>query len=489
MTMSIHKNYGILHQIVGPVIDVKFDEDVPSIFTMLLVDDVRFSDKIALEVVSHTSDNVVRCIALNKTEGLFRGLKVLDTKKSITVPVGTSVLGRILNVVGDPLDGKDPVDSKERASIYNTPPSFTDRSTQPEILETGIKVIDFLAPYAKGGKIGLFGGAGTGKTVLIMELINNIAKNSGGYTVFTGVGERTREGNDLYKEMIESGLIDLDNLENSKLCLVYGQMNEPPGARLRVALSGLTIAEHFRDMDNGKDVLFFIDNIFRFVQAGAEVSALLGRMPSALGYQPTLDSEMGKMQERIASRKNGGSITSIQAVYVPADDLTDPAPSAVFNHLDGNTVLDRKLASQGIYPAINPLESQSKLLKPEIVGQEHYDLAMSVKSTLQKYLLLQDMIAILGIDELNEEDKLIVFRSRKIQKFLSQPLNVAENFTGMQGKYVKVQDTISAFKKILAGELDDVPEDMFYMVGEISEVLDKYNEYLKNNTKKDNSQT
>lgn len=486
--MSINKNFGEIVQITGPVIDVQFKNYVPAILNKLIVEDSRFNGKVAMEIVAHMSDNIVRCIALNSTEGLSRYLKVRDTLKSIEVPVGKSVLGRILNVVGEPIDDMGPIKADEFSSIYKEPPSITDRKTELSILETGIKVIDFLAPYPKGGKIGLFGGAGTGKTVLIMELINNIAKTSGGYTVFTGVGERSREGNDLFREMIDSKLIDLENLENSKLCLVYGQMNEPPGARFRVALSGLTIAEHFRDMNGGKDVLFFVDNIFRFTQAGAEVSALLGRTPSALGYQPTLENEMGKLQERITATKNGGSITSIQAVYMPADDPTDPAPMSVFAHLDGVIVLNRKLPEKGIYPAVDPLESHSKLLEVEIVGPDHYDLAKKTIKILQKYKELQDVIAILGIDELSEEDKLTVYRSRRIQKFLSQPLNVAEAFTGIKGRYVSIKDTVNGFKKILSGELDHIPEDMFYMVGGIDEVLIKYQEYQQNQNKKNHTQ-
>ncbi|MFO1129811.1 MAG: F0F1 ATP synthase subunit beta [Rickettsiales bacterium] len=471
----LNKNIGFIYKVAGSVVDVQFQNYTPEIYNLLLLKDEKFDDKLSLEVVSHLGDNIVRCIALNKTDGLARGMKVLDTGDKIKIPADKSVLGRILNVVGDPIDNRGDINAKHYVSLYNEPPKLTDRSTKIEILATGIKVIDLLAPYPKGGKIGLFGGAGTGKTVIIMELINNIAKQHGGYTVFTGVGERTREGNDLYHEMIESKLIDLENLENSKLCLVYGQMNEPPGARAKVALTGLSIAESFRDLEGGgNNVLLFIDNIFRFTQAGAEVSTVLGRTPSALGYQPTLESEMGKLQERITSTTNG-SITSIQAVYVPADDLTDPAPAATFAHLDATIVLSRLLSSKGLYPAIDPLNSYSNLLKSEIVGEDHYQVAMQVKQILQKYQDLQDVIAILGIDELSEEDKIIVFRARKIEKFLTQPFNVAEIFTSLQGKLVSIEDTILGFKRILSGELDYIPENYFYMMGNIEDVLKKYN--------------
>jgi F-type H+-transporting ATPase subunit beta len=409
---------------------------------------------------------------MDSTEGLERGMDVVDTGSPIRVPVGKATLGRILNVIGDPIDDRGPVKSKELKPIHAEPPHFLDQSTDKKILVTGIKVIDLLAPYAKGGKIGLFGGAGVGKTVLIMELINNVAKAHGGYTVFAGVGERTREGNDLYHEMIDSGVINLDDSEKSKVSLVYGQMNEPPGARARVALTGLTIAEDFRDMDGGQDVLFFVDNLFRFTQAGSEVSALLGRIPSAVGYQPTLSTDMGAMQERITSTKHG-SITSVQAIYVPADDLTDPAPATSFAHLDATTVLSRQIAELGIYPAVDPLDSNSQMLDRNVVGDEHYNVAREVQKLLQTYKSLQDIIAILGMDELSEEDKLIVARARKIQRFLSQPFHVAEVFTGAPGKFVDIKDTIAGFKGIVQGKYDDLPEAAFYMVGTIDEAIEK----------------
>ncbi|CAN7974592.1 unnamed protein product, partial [Ixodes persulcatus] len=427
--------------------------------------------KVVLEVAQHLGENVVRAIAMDSTDGLQRGVAVVDTGDMISVPVGRATLGRILNVIGEPVDGIGDLNVQERRPIHRAAPSIEDQATASEMLVTGIKVIDLLVPYAKGGKIGLFGGAGVGKTVLIMELINNVAKAHGGFSVFAGVGERTREGNDLYHEMVDSKVIDLAKLENSKVALVYGQMNEPPGARARIALSGLTIAEHFRDAE-GQDVLFFIDNIFRFTQAGSEVSALLGRIPSAVGYQPTLATEMGALQERITSTKKG-SITSVQAIYVPADDLTDPAPAASFAHLDATTVLNRQIAELGIYPAVDPLDSSSQMMTPEIVGAEHYKVARDVQKILQTYKSLQDIIAILGMDELSEEDKLIVNRARKIQRFLSQPFQVAEVFTGTPGKLVSLEDTIRGFKGLVAGEYDNLPEAAFYMVGSIDEAVDK----------------
>jgi len=425
-----------------------------------------------LKVAQHIGDNTVRCIAMDSTDGLTRGAEATDTGEPIQIPVGISTLGRIMNVIGEPVDEKGPIISKTYSSIYRQPPSFEDQSTERSILTTGIKVVDLLAPYAKGGKIGLFGGAGVGKTVIIMELINNVAKAHGGYTAFAGVGERTREGNDLYHEMIASGVINPDKLEESKVSLVYGQMNEPPGARAKVALTGLTIAESFRDLDGGQDVLFFIDNIFRFTQAGSEVSATLGRIPSAVGYQPTLATDMGLLQERITSTKHG-SITSVQAIYVPADDLTDPAPAASFTHLDATTVLSRQIAELGIYPAVDPLDSTSQMLDPEIVGDKHYNIAREVQRILQTYKSLQDIIAILGMDELSEEDKLIVSRARKIQRFLSQPFHVAEVFTGMPGKFVDLEDTIAGFQGLIEGKYDYMPEAAFYMVRTIEEAIEK----------------
>lgn len=461
---------GHISQVMGAVVDVKFDnvEELPNILNALECD--NHGRKLVLEVAQHLGENVVRTIAMDTTDGLVRGLEVVNSGRPIEVPVGPELLGRIVNVIGEPVDGRGPVKSKIEFPIHRPAPAFVDQSTETEVLTTGIKVIDLLEPYAKGGKIGLFGGAGVGKTVLIMELINNIAKGHGGYSVFAGVGERTREGNDLYHEMIESGVIDL-NGDKSKTVLVYGQMNEPPGARARVALSGLTQAEYFRDEEH-QDVLFFVDNIFRFTQAGSEVSALLGRIPSAVGYQPTLGTDMGAMQERITSTKNG-SITSVQAVYVPADDLTDPAPATTFAHLDATTVLSRKISELGIYPAVDPLDSTSRILDPTIVGDEHYAVARQVQEILQKYNSLQDIIAILGMDELSEEDKLTVSRARKIQKFLSQPFHVAEVFTGTPGVFVKLEDTIKGFKGILDGKYDNIPEQAFYMVGTIEEVLEK----------------
>ncbi|AFO88298.1 F0F1 ATP synthase subunit beta [Phaeobacter inhibens] len=460
---------GKVTQIIGAVVDVQFDGHLPAILNALTTD--NNGKTLVLEVAQHLGENTVRTIAMDATEGLVRGQAVADTDAPISIPVGNATLGRILNVVGEPVDEQGPVVAAETRAIHQPAPEFSDQSTESEVLVTGIKVIDLLAPYAKGGKIGLFGGAGVGKTVLIMELINNIAKVHSGFSVFAGVGERTREGNDLYHEMIESNVIKPDNLEESQVALVYGQMNEPPGARARVALTGLTLAEQFRDQ-SGTDVLFFVDNIFRFTQAGSEVSALLGRIPSAVGYQPTLATDMGAMQERITSTKNG-SITSIQAVYVPADDLTDPAPATTFAHLDATTVLNRSISELGIYPAVDPLDSTSRLMDPSIVGEEHYAVASDVQQILQRYKSLQDIIAILGMDELSEEDKLTVTRARKIQRFLSQPFDVAKVFTGADGKQVPLEDTIKSFKAVVAGEYDHLPEGAFYMVGGIDEVIAK----------------
>ncbi|AHD08657.1 F0F1 ATP synthase subunit beta [Phaeobacter gallaeciensis] len=460
---------GKVTQIIGAVVDVQFDDHLPAILNALTTD--NNGKTLVLEVAQHLGENTVRTIAMDATEGLVRGQAVADTDAPISIPVGNATLGRILNVVGEPVDEQGPVVAAETRAIHQPAPEFSDQSTESEVLVTGIKVIDLLAPYAKGGKIGLFGGAGVGKTVLIMELINNIAKVHSGFSVFAGVGERTREGNDLYHEMIESNVIKPDNLEESQVALVYGQMNEPPGARARVALTGLTLAEQFRDQ-SGTDVLFFVDNIFRFTQAGSEVSALLGRIPSAVGYQPTLATDMGAMQERITSTKNG-SITSIQAVYVPADDLTDPAPATTFAHLDATTVLNRSISELGIYPAVDPLDSTSRLMDPSIVGEEHYAVASDVQQILQRYKSLQDIIAILGMDELSEEDKLTVTRARKIQRFLSQPFDVAKVFTGADGKQVPLEDTIASFKAVVAGEYDHLPEGAFYMVGGIDEVIAK----------------
>ncbi len=467
--MAKAKATGKVTQVIGAVVDVHFTGELPNILNA--VDTTNNGKKLVMEVSQHLGENTVRCIAMDGTEGLVRGEPVTDTGAPISMPVGTATLGRILNVIGEPVDEKGPVKTKEYRSIHQDAPDFADQSTEAEILITGIKVIDLLAPYTKGGKIGLFGGAGVGKTVLIMELINNIAKVHSGVSVFAGVGERTREGNDLYHEMIESGVIVPDNLEESKIALVYGQMNEPPGARMRVALSGLTLAEQFRD-ETGADVLFFVDNIFRFTQAGSEVSALLGRIPSAVGYQPTLATDMGMMQERITSTKSG-SITSVQAIYVPADDLTDPAPATSFAHLDATTVLDRAISELGIYPAVDPLGSTSRLLDPALVGEEHYTVATDVQQVLQRYKSLQDIIAILGMDELSEEDKLAVARARKIQRFLSQPFDVAKVFTGSDGIQVPLEDTIASFKAVVAGEYDHLPEGAFYMVGGIEDVIAK----------------
>ncbi|MBO5378304.1 MAG: F0F1 ATP synthase subunit beta [Ruminiclostridium sp.] len=457
------KNIGTVVQIIGAVLDIKFSPDsLPNLLNAIEIDNK--GEKLVVEVAQHIGDDVVRCIAMGATDGLVRGMEAVDTGRSITVPVGEKTLGRIFNLLGEPVDNMPAPEDAERWEIHRDPPSYEEQAASNEILETGIKVVDLIAPYLKGGKIGLFGGAGVGKTVLIMELINNVAKQHGGLSVFTGVGERTREGNDLYQEMKESGVID-------KTALVYGQMNEPPGARMRVGLSGLTMAEYFRDRE-GQDVLLFIDNIFRFTQAGSEVSALLGRMPSAVGYQPTLATEMGALQERITSTAKG-SITSVQAVYVPADDLTDPAPATTFAHLDAKTVLSRNIASMGIYPAVDPLDSSSRILTPEIVGKEHYEVARAVQSTLQRYNELQDIIAILGMDELDDNDKLTVARARKIQRFLSQPFSVAEQFTGMEGKYVPLKETIRGFKEIIEGKHDDLPESAFLFVGTIDEAVEK----------------
>jgi len=458
---------GKISQVMGAVVDVKFDGELPPILNALTVD--NNGQRLVLEVAQHLGENAVRTIAMDTTEGLQRGQEVVDTGDAILVPVGPETLGRILNVIGEPVDERGPVNSKMKLPIHREAPSFTDQATDTEILVTGIKVIDLIAPYTKGGKIGLFGGAGVGKTVLIMELINNVAKGHGGYSVFAGVGERTREGNDLYHEMMDSGVINPEG--GSKAALVYGQMNEPPGARARVALTGLTLAEYFRD-EEGQDVLFFVDNIFRFTQAGSEVSALLGRIPSAVGYQPTLATDMGALQERITSTKKG-SITSVQAIYVPADDLTDPAPATSFAHLDATTTLNRQIAELGIYPAVDPLDSTSRALDPGVIGKEHYETAREVQRILQTYKGLQDIIAILGMDELSEEDKLVVARARKIQRFLSQPFHVAEVFTGTPGVFVQLEDTIKAFAAICAGEYDHMPEQAFYMVGTIEEAIEK----------------
>ena len=458
-----NQNIGTIVQVIGAVLDIRFPTDnLPNLLTAIEID--NNGQKLVVEVAQHIGDDIVRCIAMGATDGLVRGMEAVDTGASIKVPVGKETLGRIFNLLGDAVDAKPQPETEEKWEIHRPAPKFEEQEASNEVLETGIKVVDLIAPYLKGGKIGLFGGAGVGKTVLIMELINNVAKQHGGISVFTGVGERTREGNDLYNEMTESGVIN-------KTALVYGQMNEPPGARMRVALSGLTMAEYFRDKE-GQDVLLFIDNIFRFTQAGSEVSALLGRMPSAVGYQPTLSTEMGALQERITSTKKG-SITSVQAVYVPADDLTDPAPATTFAHLDATTVLSRNIASMGIYPAVDPLESTSRILTPEIVGQEHYEVSRAVQSILQRYNELQDIIAILGMDELSDEDKLTVSRARKIQRFLSQPFSVAEQFTGMEGKYVPLKETIRGFKEIIEGKHDDLPESAFLFVGSIDEAVEK----------------
>ncbi len=473
--MATTASTGYITQIIGPVVDIKFPNGkMPSIYNAVIIKAKNTAGQeidVTCEVQQLLGDQQVRAVSMKATEGLVRGMEAIDTGTAITVPVGKATLGRIFDVLGDPVDEKGDVDRSSTMPIHRPAPKLTDLETKPSVFETGIKVVDLLTPYRRGGKIGLFGGAGVGKTVIMMELINNIATNHGGVSVFAGVGERTREGNDLYNEMIESGVINADNPSESKIALVYGQMNEPPGARMRVALSGLTMAEYFRDV-NKQDVLLFVDNIFRFVQAGSEVSALLGRMPSAVGYQPTLGTDMGDLQERIASTTEG-SITSIQAVYVPADDLTDPAPATTFAHLDGTTVLSRGLASKGIYPAVDPLDSTSTMLQPAIVGDDHYNTARAVQSTLQRYKELQDIIAILGLDELSEEDRTVVYRARKVERFLSQPFFVAEVFTGSPGKYVSLAKTIEGFKKILAGELDDLPEQAFYLVGDIDEAIAK----------------
>ncbi len=454
------ENTGKISQIIGPVVDVRFDETMPPVYEKLVV----LENGTSLEVLSHVCKGTVRCIAMSATDGLARDMLVVDTGAQINVPVGESVLGRVMNVLGEPIDGKGAIESKAHWNIHRKPPAFYDQNPSAEIFETGIKVIDLIAPYSKGGKIGLFGGAGVGKTVLIMELMHNISKEHGGYSIFTGVGERSREGNDMISDMEESGV-----MQNT--ALVFGQMNEPPGSRMRTAFTGLTIAEYFRDV-NHQDVLLFIDNIYRYIQAGSEVSALLGRMPSAVGYQPTLAAEMGILQERIASTRRG-SITSIQAVYVPADDITDPAPAAIFSHLDATTVLSRKVVEMGIYPAVDPLESSSRILDPQIVGREHYDVANKVVATLQRYKELQDIIAILGMDELSDEDKNTVYRARKIQKFMSQPFSVSKIYTGLEGRYVPLQATIQSFKVILSGEVDDLPENAFFNVGDIDDVRAK----------------
>jgi len=462
---------GRVTQVIGAVVDVQFDDEIPQILNALEVDNAE--PRLVLEVAQHLGENTVRTIAMDSTEGLIRGSKVTDQGSPINIPVGAETLGRIMNVIGEPIDGRGPIGEKMTLPIHAEAPTLVEQGSGQEILETGIKVVDLLAPYAKGGKIGLFGGAGVGKTVVIMELINNIATNHGGYSVFAGVGERTREGNDLYNEMIEAGVIVLteDSAEGSKAALVYGQMNEPPGARARVGLTGLTVAEYFRDYE-GQDVLLFVDNIFRFTQACSEVSALLGRIPSAVGYQPTLATDLGALQERITSTKKG-SITSVQAIYVPADDLTDPAPATTFAHLDATTVLSRQIAELGIYPAVDPLDSTSRMLDPRVIGDEHYDVARGVQKILQDYKGLQDIIAILGIDELSEDQKLIVERARKIQKFMSQPFTVAEVFTGTKGKFVSLADTVQDFKAVLEGQYDSLPEGAFYMVGGINEVVEK----------------
>ncbi len=459
----MEKNIGEIVSVIGPVVDIRFDEEnLPKLLNAIEID--NHGERLIVEVAQHIGDDTVRCVSMGPTDGLMRGMEAKDTGEPIAVPVGKETLGRLFNVLGEPIDEKGEVNAKMTSPIHKPAPSFEEQDTSTEIFETGIKVVDLIAPYSKGGKIGLFGGAGVGKTVLIMELINNIALQHGGISVFAGVGERTREGNDLYYEMIESGVID-------KTALVFGQMNEPPGSRMRVGLTGLTMAEYFRD-EEGQDVLLFIDNIFRFTQAGSEVSALLGRMPSAVGYQPTLATEMGALQERITSTKKG-SITSVQAVYVPADDLTDPAPATTFAHLDATTVLSRQIAELGIYPAVDPLDSTSRILDPEVVGKEHYEVARDVQEVLQRYKDLQDIIAILGIDELSDEDKLTVSRARKIQRFLSQPFSVASQFTGMEGKYVPISETVRGFKEILEGKHDDIPEQAFFMVGTIDEAVEK----------------
>jgi len=473
---------GRVVQVIGPVLDVEFPEGhLPAIYNAVAVKEEASKTGVAIDVIAevaqHLGENRVRCISMKPTDGMVRGMKAIDTGAPIAVPVGDETLGRIMNVLGEPVDNRGPINAKERWSIHREPPRYEDQSTEVEMFETGIKVVDLIEPYSKGGKTGLFGGAGVGKTVIVTELINNVAMQHGGYSVFAGVGERTREGNDLYLEMTESGVITPGDPSKSKASLIYGQMTEPPGARLRVGLAGLTVAEYFRDTE-GKDVLLFIDNIFRFTQAGSEVSALLGRMPSAVGYQPNLATEMGELQERITSTKRG-SITSVQAIYVPADDLTDPAPATAFAHLDATTVLSRQIVELGIYPAVDPLSSTSKILTPRIVGEEHYAVARAVQAVLQKYKDLQDIIAILGIDELSEEDKLTVARARKMQKFFSQPFFVASQFTGREGRYVKIADTIKGFKEIVDGKCDDMPEQAFYMVGTIDEAREEAEKLAK----------
>jgi F-type H+-transporting ATPase subunit beta len=475
-------NVGRVVQVIGPVVDVEFDHGVPPIYQALLIqDDGKQSGgtpiDVTAEVQQHLGENRVRCVSMQPTDGMVRGMRALDTGEQIKVPVGPTTLGRVMNVIGEPVDELGPIESKTRYPIHRPAPSFEEQSTKLEMFETGIKVVDLIEPYLRGGKIGLFGGAGVGKTVIIQELIFNLAKQHGGVSVFAGVGERTREGNDLWLEFQESKVIDLEDFQKSKAALIYGQMTEPPGARLRVALTGLTVSEYFRD-EEGKDVLLFIDNIFRFTQAGSEVSALLGRMPSAVGYQPTLQTEMGELQERITSTRKG-SITSVQAIYVPADDYTDPAPATTFAHLDATTNLSRQIAQLGIYPAVDPLASSSRILDPRVLGDEHYQVARDVKQILQRYKDLQDIIAILGIDELSEDDKVTVARARKIQRFLSQPFHVAEQFTGIPGKYVPLEESIKGFKRIVDGELDDVPEQAFYMVGPIEEVFEQAKQLQK----------
>jgi F-type H+/Na+-transporting ATPase subunit beta len=469
------ENVGHVVQVIGPVLDIEFAQGVPSIYNAVRVQDDGSDGGVPIDLIAeveqHLGENRVRCVSMLPTDGVVRGMKAIDTGGQITVPVGPATLGRVMNVVGAPVDELGPIASDKKYPIHRPAPAFTDQSTELEMFETGIKVVDLIEPYLRGGKIGLFGGAGVGKTVIIMELINNIAKKHGGVSVFAGVGERTREGNDLWLEMQESGVVNLKEPGKSKAALIYGQMTEPPGARLRVALTGLTAAEYFRD-EEGKDVLLFIDNIFRFTQAGSEVSALLGRMPSAVGYQPTLQTEMGELQERITSTRKG-SVTSIQAIYVPADDYTDPAPATTFAHLDATTNLSRQIAALGIYPAVDPLASSSRILDPRILGKEHYETARDVKRILQRYKDLQDIIAILGIDELSEDDKIVVARARKIQKFLSQPFHVAEQFTGIPGKYVSLKDTIRSFRMIVDGELDHLPEQAFYLVGPIEEAIEQ----------------
>ncbi|MGH9777693.1 MAG: F0F1 ATP synthase subunit beta [Candidatus Acidiferrales bacterium] len=476
MNAATYKAVGKIVQVIGPVVDVEFEEDkLPAIYNAVHVTsegfDVPFEIDIIAETQQHLGEGRVRCVAMKPTDGIVRGMKAYDTGAGITVPVGRATLGRVMNVLGEEVDKLGPIVSEKRYPIHRAAPLLEDQSTTQEMFETGVKVVDLLQPFLRGGKVGMFGGAGVGKTVVIMELIHNVAMKHGGVSVFAGVGERTREGNDLWLEMKESGVITPGNTEKSRAALVYGQMTEPPGARLRVGLTGLTVAEYFRD-EEGLDVLLFIDNIFRFTQAGSEVSALLGRMPSAVGYQPNLSTELGELQERITSTKKG-SITSVQAIYVPADDLTDPAPATTFSHLDANLVLSRQVAELGLYPAVDPLASYSRILDPRVVGEDHYNVARTVKSTLQRYKDLQDIIAILGIEELSEEDKLIVARARKMQKFFSQPFFVAEQFTGLQGRYVKVEDTIKGFKMLIQGELDEVPEQAFFMAGPVEEVLER----------------